>query len=828
MNIKKYIKNTLIAMLIFVLLVITIAVSFTIFNKDDIIQYFVREANKQISTPIDVRKIDISLLHRFPNISIQLNDVTVSESYAENKGVLGKAKKISFSFSFIDLINKNYQINGLHIKDADIKLKINELGLPNYLILKPDSTSHGSLFRLNNITGENLNISYTDLKSDYQVLFVIREAKSILAQIGKVMEVSVAGELVSDQIRVGKRQFLNNKNVSLKTDIKIDLETKLYKFTSCNFTIDRGKFELTGNVNASEKTLDLDFKGINASFSTVNSLLSSDLSRYFQDYKSKGDVYFNGSVQGRYGARNKPDVMLKFGAKNASFFHPKYKKQIESVNLSGHFTTGKSNRPSNYKLEIKDFSCMLDQRSLEGQLKIRDFNSYKIDLSLRGEADVNSIVLLFPRDRIKTAFGTVKMNIRLNGDIQNPELSKNFNASGDVTLRNVSFVLNGERLPFNKISGTLSLRKNDLAISNLSGLVGKSDFSLNGFFKDISGLIMKKNNPVRLQADLRSTYMDFDELLKSNFASRDTIQNSKYEFTISPDISIDFNCEIDKFKFRRFRSSAIRGQLDINNQIAVLNNISFSSMGGRISVSGSVNNKNPKLVETITEASLYNISIDSVFYVFNNFNQSWLIDKNLKGQVDADVNLYMTFDRNLLLNTKSLVADIETSIINGELNDFEPMMKLSKFVEEESLAQMRFSRMTNNIRIEDRVIHLPEMEIRSNISNILVKGQHSFDKNIDYRLQVPLKNLLRITRKQNFDQSARQGMNLMLKISGTTSDYAVSFDSQALKESIKNDILDEREEWKNIKNQHQEVAAPELEEEYFDFEETDTLEQNSY
>ena len=149
----------------------------------------------------------------------------------------------------------------------------------------------------------------------------------------------------------------------------------------------------------------------------------------------------------------------------------------------------------------------------------------------------------------------------------------------------------------------------------------------------------------------------------------------------------------------------------------------------------------------------------------------------------------MTFDRNLLLNTKSLVADIETSIINGELNDFEPMMKLSKFVEEESLAQMRFSRMTNNIRIENRVIHLPEMEIRSNISNILVKGQHSFDKNIDYRLQVPLKNLLRITRKQNFDQSARQGMNLMLKISGTTSDYAVSFDSQALKESIKNDIL---------------------------------------
>jgi autotransporter translocation and assembly factor TamB len=280
------------------------------------------------------------------------------------------------------------------------------------------------------------------------------------------------------------------------------------------------------------------------------------------------------------------------------------KNKLKQCNLSGHFTTGRSNRPANYKLEIRDFSCLLDKKSLEGQLMVQDFNSYKIDLILKGEADVNSLVLLFPGNLIKTAFGTVKMNVHLNGDIQNPKLSKNFNADGDVTLRNVSFVLNGERLPFNKINGTMSLRKNDLAISNLSGAVGKSDFSLNGFFKDISGLIMKKNNPVRLQADLRSSYIDFDELLMSNFASRDTMQNSKYEFAISPDISIDFNCEIDKLKFRRFRGSDIKGQLDIDNQIAVLKNISFSSMGGRINISGSVNNKNPNLVETITEANL--------------------------------------------------------------------------------------------------------------------------------------------------------------------------------------------------------------------------------
>jgi hypothetical protein len=157
---------------------------------------------------------------------------------------------------------------------------------------------------------------------------------------------------------------------------------------------------------------------------------------------------------------------------------------------------------------------------------------------------------------------------------------------------------------------------------------------------------------------------------------------------------------------------------------------------------------------------------------------------------------------------------------NGELNDFEPMMKLSKFVEEESLAQMRFSRMTNNIRIENRD-HLPYRKWRFDPIFPIFSSKASIllTKILITACRFLSKNLFRITRKQNFDQSARKGMNFMLKITGTTSDYSVSYDGEALKESIKNDILDERQEWKNIKNQDQSEEAPELEEEYFDFEE---------
>lgn len=802
----------------------TLAISLVVvlaLKKDRIIQYFVSEANKKISTPIDVGKIDISAFAHFPSISIDLHNVIVKESYEQDKGILARAKKISFSITLRELLKQQFIVHGLFMSDAELTIKIDRDGIPNYRIFHSDSTSSGSAFELRNLKAENLKINYLDIPSDTELKLYVHEMKADLQRKNELITTTLQGSLISDEIRVDKRVFLNNKNIEIESQIAIELKSKHYDILTGNLQIDKGKFAVSGFVDASEKKLDLTVNGVNTSFRTINSLLSSDLSAYLREYNSRGDVYFKGQVSGNYGAPYKPVVILEFGANNAAFYHPKYKKEIKNVSLNGSFHSGKTNRLSNYRLELKNVACELDDKRLEGQLIISNFENYYTDLVLKGEADINSLALLFPGKYFKTAFGTVKMDIHLNGPLNGPKSTSNFIAEGDIMLQNVSFVLSGEKLPFNKLNGSLSLRKNDLGVSNLSGFVGQSDFRLNGYLKDAYKLLTVKDSPIKIQADLISRNIDFDELLKSNFASRDTLtgSNKKYNFHISPTLELKFNCQIDHLKFRRFNGRTIKGQLLIDDRIAILRNISFSSMGGRIHVNGSVNNKLDNLVETTTDANLYNINIDSIFYVFKNFNQDWLVDKNLKGQIDADVDLYMNFDNNLVLNTNSMRADITTSIINGELNDFEPMMKLSKFVEEESLARMRFSRLTNTIRIENRIIYIPEMEIRSNVSNILIKGQHTFDHHIDYRLQVPLKNLLRLTKKSDFEQSARSGMNLMLKITGTTSDYKVSYDTDALKQSIKNDFKDEKTEWKNLRNNVvKESEIPEFEEEYFEFE----------
>ena len=822
MKIKKLVKRVLVSIVLIIFLIISSGVIFSIIYKDKIIGYFINQTNKHITTPIDVGKIEVSIFNHFPNLSVNLYQVTIKENVSNHQGILGQAKKISVSFNPIDLLRKNYSIHGVHITDGEVYLKIDKEGIPNYLFYKRDSASKGQKLTLQNLTAENLKIDYFDMKSTYHVAMLVKKATSYLEQIDTLLNVHVKGELVTDEITVNKRKFFDNKLVEIETEIVVDLRNKVYNFNTGNLKIDKGEFEVTGEIDQIAKFIDLKITGINTSFQTINSLLSNDISKHFQHYRSRGKVYFSGNVVGNYGDNTNPMVTLDFGAKDASFYHPQYKKEIENVNLTGHFTTSKVNRPENYRLDLTDFSCQLEDKLLDGSLSLKNFSNYWIDLVLKGEADVNTLLLLFPKEFVKTAFGTLKMDIHINGQLEDPKLTKTMDANGEIELKNLSFVLYGEKLPFNKINGSLILRNNDLAVSDLRGNVGNSDFRLNGFIKNISNILFIKNKFYKMQADLQSTHIDFDELLKSNFASRDTSsnKNNTYEFRISPKISLDFNCEIDHLKFQRFHGKDIKGQVEINNQIAVLKNVSFASMGGRVNISGSVNSKKDNMVETISEATLSNINIDSIFYVFKNFNQDWLVDKNLKGQLEAEINLYMNFSKNLALNSKSLVADIHTSINNGELNDFEPMMRLSKFVEEKSLAQMRFSKMTNEIKIENRTIYLPEMEIRSNVSNILISGTHTFDKEIDYHLSVPLKSFIRISKKKDYDESARRGIHLLLKITGNTSDYAISYDTKALKDNITKDFRDEGQEWKNLRKKEPltEDEIPELEEEYFDFE----------
>ena len=800
--------------------------------QDQLVSRFVAEANRKIDTPIQAGSIEASWWQKFPDVSIVLSDVVIDGSLPGPTDTLGTAKTIYCTFNAWDILKGDWVVDQIHLKDGMIFLVQTELGDNNYTIVKKDTTKQKDVgFKLEKIELQNIAVTYLDLLRNQKYLLQTHEVSASLVSRDKMFDVQLDGNITSDALIIGERQFFKDKNVELEGNIRYLQPQKKWDIVETDITVNGSTFGLNGYYDGSEEIIDLSVKGQDTDVQTILSLIPDDLSQKFRHYRSKGDIYFEGSLAGSANSEKSPEVQVKFGCKNASFFHPGHKKGIKQVYLSGNFSSSEAGDLSKATLSLKNVKGVMESLPFKGNLTISNLRDYHIKGDFEGTMDLKSWQNFLPPGEINEATGTMQMDVAFDGPVHYLKAQNavdKFKTTGEISIDSLNFSLKKSSLPFRNFGGHFLFNGRDLAISDFKGTIGNSDFILNGFFRNIIAFIFSKNQPIGIEADLQAENLDLDELLTGSSKAPDQTVVGKQAYTyfeINPRLALTFNCKIDHLKFRRFRGSSIEGKLRISDQVAHGQHISFETIGGKIAMSGRVDGRQKDHIRVYTKSSYQGIYIDSLFYVFENFGQNFLEDKHLKGQAYAEIDTYMAFDDHLRFKSPDLVVDAGLIIQNGELNNFEPLQKLSTYIDSQDLRNLRFADLKNNIKIKDREIYLPNMVVESNVTTIAVNGMHTFDQNINYRLKVPIKSSKK-DKDEYFGAIEEDGSNtnLFLRITGTTSDYQVVYDKDAVKNKIRQDLKEEKWEFrKAVRNKGEDDYQQEIEEdEFFDFDDADS------
>lgn len=818
--------------MVVVLMLLSIAGTLSYVYQDRIIALFVEAANEKVKTPIQVEKINFSLLEKFPHITVSLHNVNIQEGIEGSEASLGKAKSIAFAFNIFGFFKGDYVIDQVYLEEAEVFLKVLPSGEVNYSIFEKDTTAakkHLS-FKLERIRLDNVLFTYEDMKRDQEYVLFANKATAKLASQDNVYDIAVEGEMESRQIRVNEDKYFRDKNLRIKALLNYHMGNDSLNIQPSALFVHDSEFAVQGVYHgADQQYIKLATEGKDTDIQTILSLMPENIYNKFKVYRSEGNVYFNAHLEGNITDTSSPKIRIAFGCQQTSFYHPDIKRKIQDVTLEGTFEATQANDLSTAVLNLKHVTGTFEKRPFQGNLYIQNFEDYFVRLDIDAEIDAGSLLEFYPIESIRKASGLVDLDIsfesRLNNLRKKGGVTK-AKTSGEIILKDLSFDLANTKLPFTNFRGSFIFKNEDLAISDFSGKVGSSDFMVNGFFKNIIAYVIFEGQPISIEADLQSQLLDIDELLTGNVSESPSSAvegDQYYSFKISPKLALSFNCDVDQVKFRRFFGHNIQGRLQVKDQVAKASNVKVDAAGGNMVLTSTVDARKENFIAVDTEASFDKIHIDSLFYIFHNFNQDFLMDKHLKGQIFAEVNTYMAFDENLRFKPDLFKADVGIAIRNGELNNFEPMQKLSKFVEEESLSRLRFSELRNIIRIQHGTIHLPAMEVKSNVSTIEIRGTHTFDQHIDYYLKVPLRNFRKQDRDAAFgaiEDDGKGAANLFLTIRGTTEDYKIAYDSKAVVEKIKDDIKKEGQEIKEIfqNKGSRETQDVELnEEEYFDF-----------
>lgn len=814
--------------------VVLAALSLSVFLfKDRIVGEFIRNANTYINTPIRLKKIDVSLFRHFPDLSIVFYDVYIEDSHPGEYPLL-TADRIAFRMNPWEVYRGKYNIRGLSLTNSEATLKIDENGINNYTVTKTPAGGSGTTaisLALEDIKLESTSFIFSNREANENLSFTSKQLVASIRSDGSVYSISADGELKTESIVVDGGAYLSGKLFRIDSEVIYNDEKRSLLVKPSRLDLNKGRFRVSGSYEwKGEPAIELSVEGENTDIQTLFSLLPEKIASRFDRYQSKGEIYFKAVISGVFAKESSPGLKVDFGFDNATIFHPDYQSRIEKARLKGRFESSDLSDERFATLRLDNLEGLLNTQPFRAALAIRNFSDPDVSCSFTGKVDAGALFGFYPVENVSEVSGSLLADVSFRGKtelLRKKTTAQNVATLGSIELQGINLKYGSRKVPVKDLKGSLQFSNNDLAMSNVSGKYGNTDFLLNGFFKNVITFLLFEGQPIGIEADLKSRLVDADQLFEIGYGSGGQSSQGDsggdYEFDISKNVYLNFNCDISSLRYKKFHAEKIRGDLLVKNKVAVSRKLSFSTMGGKLEMSGIVDSNNPKAIDVLCSSKLSGIHLDSVFYVFENFGQDFIHNRHLKGQVTADVNLEMVLNQNLRLFSETLIADISAAIKNGELNNFEPMRKLNKYLDDEGLSRLRFSDLNNDIHIENKTVYIPQMDIRSNVTDIRISGTHTFDQRIDYRVVTPLRGKSRATAGEASNAIGEDGkgqLKLFLKITGTTENYRIAYDTEAVKKKIISDLKKEVKELKDAFRHKETQKKKEVEvqeDEYFDW-----------
>ncbi len=369
--------------------------------------------------------------------------------------------------------------------------------------------------------------------------------------------------------------------------------------------------------------------------------------------------------------------------------------------------------------------------------------------------------------------------------------------SSDVYIDMLETQLKIHPMRFEKFSGNIHYEAEQLTVKNLTGKLGKTQFTANiNYYFGQDTTIQKKKNYFALNA----SHLNFDELFNYNPPPADytvTPEDHEAGFNIFdlPFTNMAFDFDIKHLKYHRYEIEDfyLKSRMKRNHYIYI-DTMSLGAASGNIWVNGYFNGSNPDDIYFSPKMTVENVDLDKLLFKFENFGQDHLVSENLSGQLSGRLSgrVHMHADMVPIINDSEIQLKLE--VVNGKLRNYEAFETLSDYFKDKNLQLVLFDTLRNELDLDKGTMTISRMDINSTLGYIEISGKQDMDLNMEYYLRIPLKLVTKAAAQKLFKKrkeidptqvdeiqyidSTKRIRFLNLKITGTPDDYKISVDKE--------------------------------------------------
>jgi len=749
------------------------------YHKAGIIEKVKAEINQQINGKVDIENLATDFFHHFPNISISLGNVSIRDSlWSQHQHDFLKAEKIFIRLDFFSLFTGKPDISKITVENALIYFYTDTSGYSN-LVKEKKSTEKKTGKDIPDLLLINTRfiLEYPARNKLHDVDFKEIECVVKVNDSGYLLKINLNAMVHGLGFNTNRGSYLKEKNINGKFNLQIT-KTKAIKLDKIKLNIDNQPFVLSGffltekdqpDFSLSISTKKIDFK------KTIG-LLTQTTQKKFRSFNVLQNIDISTVLSGSTAYKTIPFAVIGFAVKDVDIETPA--GRFNNCSFTGDFTNEVDNtKPrldENSMFTVKNFTGKWENIPLTANaIEVSNVNEPFLKCDVHSSFNLAGLNELTGSNSLQFMKGTGRMDIIYNGSLVNNDTVET-NLNGNIRLKDAAIKYLPRQIVLKNMDGNFVFKNKDLLIEQLKAQAGTTLLNMSGSVRNIVDLIYKDPEKLTLEWNIATPYLDLVDFIsflgkKSALSPKKAVGNSRLFLTADKidrmleHGTANLKIQATRINFKKFTATNVTTSISSLQNEILLNSAKLNHAGGTIMLKGSLSDgASMNLIKL--KSTISNVDIPSLFHAFNNFGQDAVTEQNMKGQLSADIILSGSLSDKVVIDNNSLISTINFSVVNGELNDFEPLQKVSETIfKKRDFSKVQFAELRNKLEIKGSAISFNKMEIRSSVFTLFAEGVYDTKKGTDISLQIPARNLKKIVAGDELNNKGRAGLNLRLR-----------------------------------------------------------------
>jgi hypothetical protein len=804
---KKVLKITGITVLVIIVILFTIPFLF----KGKIIKIVKAEINKNINAQVDFNDIDISLLRRFPRVSVSIEKIQVIGNGQFSSDTLIAASSIDAALNLMSVIKGDKMtIYSVAVNQPRIHAIVATNGAANWDIAKPDTAAKTETpsepfnLELKNYAINNGYVSYVDSAGGMstEISGLQHEGSGDFTADNFTLSTKTTADAVT--FIMGSIPYLASVKTKINADVQVDNKISKYTFKTDEIALNELKIATDGFfqlVNDSTYNMDIRFNAPSTDFKNILSLIPVVYQKDFAKVKTSGKAVFNGAVKGTMGPKQLPAYNINLDVADGFFQYPDLPSPVKNINL-----VLKVDNPDGVTdhtvVDIPKGHIEMENDPFDFRLLVKTpVSDMWVDAAAKGKLDLSKISRMVKLEKGTAIKGLLNADVNVKGfvdAVQKQQFDK-FSAAGTIALNGFSYVAKDypDGVSLQKLLMTFNPK--NVTLNEAAGSYLKTNFEANGYVNNLIAYALK-DRPLNGVVNVKGDKLNVNDYMGPTDTT--AAETTGTPFVVPANLDLTLNAQVGQVRYDNLLMENVSGTLLLADEAIKLSNVKGNALDGTIMMNGSYSTRENKKKPAITLSyDVQDLDVQKTFNTFNTVQKLMPVGKFLSGKLNSKLNMTGLLGQNMFPDLSTLSGDGNLFLIEGLLEKFKPLEKLAERLNVEALKNISLREVREQFEFSQGKVFVKPFKLKLKDIEMEIGGVHGFDQTMDYtiHLKIPramigtkgnqlVNDLVTKISSKGVPVKVGETVNLNVKMLGTLTDPDIKFDLKESATSLAEDL----------------------------------------